>query len=124
MAERQPKPPKSGIDVKVQDGIIVARYSGDMTLALVQEAANRIRALLPPQGKAKLLYDTRQMLEPGWDLTRWMLNFNRTIEEHLEKAATVAPDMAVKTHAKAAFVGSEMHEFFSDYDEALQWLNS
>ena len=116
--------PEGSIDVRIRDRIIVATYKGEMTMALVQDAAERIQALLPPQGKAKLLYDTREMREPGWDLTRWMLNFNRVIEAQLAKAVTVAPDMMIKAHAKAAFVGSEKHEFFSDYDEALRWLKS
>jgi hypothetical protein len=103
--------PSGSIEVKCHDGIIHARYRGEMTMALVQEAARQMRAFLPAHGKGKVLCNTGEIKESSRDLTRWMLKLNEEIQERPVKDAT-APDR------------SEKHEFFSEIDEALAWLKS
>jgi pilus assembly protein TadC len=110
--------------VEKREGIIHARYAGRMTLELVEKAAKRIRELLPPEGKGRILYDARKMDEPTRELTRWMLAFDDEIRPRVEKAATVAPDMLVEAQARAAFVNSPEHQFFHELEAALSWLKS
>lgn len=117
-------PPAVWISVELREGIIHARYAGKMTLELAQKAGKRIKELIPAEGKARILYDTRKMEEPERELTRWMLRFDEEIRPFVARAATLAPDMLVEAQARAAFVNSPGHEFFHELDAALAWLKS
>jgi hypothetical protein len=120
--ERMPGAPAAWVSVEKREGVVHARYAGRMTLEMIEKAAGRIRELLPPDAKGRILYDTRTMDEPDRELTRWMLQFDEEMRPRIEKAATVAPNMLVEAQARAAFVNSPEHQFFHELQPALQWL--
>jgi len=123
-AEPQPGVPTAWVSVEKREGVIHARYAGKMTLEMVEKAAKRIRELLTEDRSARILYDTRQMEEPGRELTRRMLEFDEEIRPRVAKAATLAPNMMVEAQARAAFVNSPEHQFFHELVAALDWLRS
>jgi hypothetical protein len=108
--------------VEKREALIHARYVGAMSLELVQSAAQQILALLEPGKTSRVLFDTLEMKEPDWRLTRWMQQFEATLRNRVTKSAVVVPDLLVATQAKAAFVSAEQSQVFDTLEDAVRWL--
>lgn len=116
---------KGSAEVTLEDGIIVAVYTGEMDIELVKKAAADIEDLLSKPRSARILYNTLNMDSPSMKLAMEMKAFDEKIRHQVMKSATVVPGAATAFLASIAFILSKNHKVFhNDLDGALAWLKS
>ncbi|MCG6551103.1 MAG: STAS/SEC14 domain-containing protein [Candidatus Magnetominusculus sp. LBB02] len=112
-------------EVSLQDGIIIAVYTGEMSMEIVKQAAEDIEDLIIKAQSAKILYNTLEMESPSMKLAMEMKAFDAKIRDKIQKSATLVPGAATAFFASIAFILSKNHKIFhKDLDAALAWLKS
>jgi hypothetical protein len=116
---------KGTAEVTLQDGIVIATYTGEMDIETVRQAAADIEALLVTSQSTKILYNTLNMASPSMKLAMEMKSFDSKIKDKVQRSATVVPGAATAFFASIAFILSKNHKVFhNDIDGALLWLKS
>ncbi|MBF0553884.1 MAG: STAS/SEC14 domain-containing protein [Nitrospirae bacterium] len=116
---------KGSAEVTLQDGIIIAAYTGEMDMEIVKQAATGIEDLLNKSQSTKILYNTLNMDSPSMKLAMEMKSFDAKIRDKVQKSATVVPGAATAFLASIAFILSKNHRVFhNDLAAALSWLKT
>ncbi|MCI4624449.1 MAG: STAS/SEC14 domain-containing protein [Candidatus Magnetoovum sp. WYHC-5] len=111
------------VNVELIEGIIFAKYVGEMNVELIKEAQAKIERLLDESDTSKILYNTLDMSVPSMKLAIEMQSFDAKIKEKVQKSATVVPGATTAFMASISFVLSQNHKVFhNNLEGAINWL--
>jgi hypothetical protein len=109
--------------VELVGSIVVARVRGEPTRDLLRECQERVLFLARDSKRAKVLYDTLEMLPPPVEVP-WA---QRTLDEALTdiqlRRAIVVPNSKLAYLARLAFGEGNYRVFYNDMVEAIRWLD-
>jgi hypothetical protein len=103
--------------------LIVARLRGEPNEALLRDTQERVLLLVNDTGRAKVLYDTLEMLPPPVDVP-WS---QRALDESTGVAlqrAIIVPNSRLAYLARLAFGEGNYRVFYNDFVSAIQWLQA
>ena len=108
--------------VELSGEIIIARVRGEPTIELLAECQAQVLHLARDAGRARVLYDTLEMLPPHVDVP-WA---QRALDEKLEgislRRAIVVPTAKLAYLARLAFGEGDYRVFYNDIAAAVKWL--
>jgi hypothetical protein len=108
--------------VELSGEIIIARVRGEPTIELLAECQAQVLQLARDAGRARVLYDTLEMVPPRVDVP-WA---QRALDEKLEgislRRAIVVPTAKLAYLARLAFGEGDYRVFYNDIAAAVKWL--
>jgi hypothetical protein len=108
--------------VELSGEIIIARVRGEPTIELLAECQAQVLQLARDAGRARVLYDTLEMVPPRVDVP-WA---QRALDEKLEgislRRAIVVPTAKLAYLSRLAFGEGDYRVFYNDIAAAVKWL--
>lgn len=108
--------------VELSGEIIIARVRGEPTIELLQECQRQVVHLARDAGRAKVLYDTLEMLPPHIDVPWSQRALDEKLGELHLRRAIVVPNSKLAFLARLAFGEGDYRVFYNDITAAVQWL--
>jgi hypothetical protein len=104
--------------------IVIARVRGIPTVALLEEAQERIVQLVRETERGRVLYDALEMETPAVDVPLSQEKLDREIGPLKLRRAIVVPNTKLAYLARLAFGEGDYRVFYNDLTAALRWLSS
>ncbi len=113
---------KGSVWVELSGGIIIARFRGEATEALLKEVQERVLVLLKDTTRRKVLYDALEMEPPTVELTLVQQQLSEEIHKLGAKVALLVPNSRLAYLSRLAFGSANHRVFYNDLGEAISWL--
>jgi hypothetical protein len=102
--------------------MIIARVRGEPTAELLRECQKQVLFLVRDAGRAKVLYDTLEMLPPPVEVPWSQRQLDEGLGEIHLRRAIVVPNSRLAYLARLAFGEGDYRVFYNDMVEAIRWL--
>jgi hypothetical protein len=108
--------------VELVGDLIVARVRGEPTIELLRGCQEQVLFLARDAGRAKVLYDTLEMLAPPVDVVWSQRDLDAAVQAVKLKRAIVVPNSRLAYLARLAFGEGDYRVFYNDLTAAVSWL--
>lgn len=111
-----------GLWVELVGNLIIARIRGEPTIAVLRACQEHVLFLARDAGRAKVLYDTLEMLPPPVDVPLVQRELDEQINGIHLRRAIVVPNSRLAYLARLAFGEGDYRVFYNDMVDAIRWL--
>jgi hypothetical protein len=108
--------------VELSGEIIIARVRGEPTIELLKDCQQQVIHLARDAGRAKVLYDTLEMLPPHVDVPWSQRELDEKLGDLHLRRAIVVPTSKLAYLARLAFGEGDYRVFYNDITAAVKWL--
>ena len=110
--------------VELSGGIVVARFRGEPTEALLKEVQERVLVILQDTRHRKVLYDALEMEPPTVELTLVQQQLSADIHNMGVRVAILVPNSRLAYLSRIAFGAGDHRVFYNDLGAAIAWLTA
>jgi hypothetical protein len=104
--------------------LIIARVRGEPTIELLRACQEQVLFLARDAGRAKVLYDTLEMLAPPVDVVWSQRSLDEALDQARLRRAIVVPNSRLAYLARLAFGEGDYRVFYNDLTAAIDWLRA
>ena len=115
---------KGSVWVELSGGIVIARFRGEPTEALLRETQERVLVLLQDTARRRVLYDALEMEPPTVELTLVQQQLSEEIHKMGVRVALLVPNSRLAYLSRLAFGAGNYRVFYNDLGEAISWLSA
>ena len=112
-----------GLWVELVGNLIIARIRGEPTIDVLCTCQEQVLFLARDAGRAKVLYDTLEMLPPPVDVPLIQRELDEQVTDITLRRAIVVPNSRLAYLARLAFGEGDYRVFYNDIVDAIRWLD-